>query len=152
VTKQNTQDLTEVLPNVNAAMRIKADVVLVDALCSNTGALSHHPSLRWAKNATHVTDVLVPQQRLDLSNAARAVSPGGVLVYSTCSLLAEENQGVAEWFDENFAEEFEALPFDKTGGPGGNRRVLLPHVHGVDGTFVARWRRKQGGGGAAGMG
>ena len=37
------QDLMEVLPNVNAAMRLKADVVLVDAMCSNTGALAHHP-------------------------------------------------------------------------------------------------------------
>lgn len=145
IRRGQAQDLTEVLPNVNAAMRIKADVVLVDALCSNTGALAHHPSLRWAKNATHVTETLVPQQRTDLSNAARAVSPGGVLVYSTCSLLAEENQGVAEWFDETFKEEFEPLPFDKTGGPVGNRRVLLPHVHGVDGTFVARWRRKAAG-------
>jgi len=137
-------DLMEVLPNVNAAMRIKADVVLVDALCSNTGALAHHPSMRWLKNETWVVESLVPQQKNDLQNAARAVSPGGVLLYSTCSLLACENQEVVDWFDETFADEFESLPFDKTGGPGGNRRALLPHVHGVDGTFIARWRRKLG--------
>ena len=137
-------DLMEVLPNVNAAMRIKADVVLVDALCSNTGALAHHPSMRWLKNETFILETLVPQQKSDLQNAARAVSPGGVLLYSTCSLLACENQEVVNWFEETFAEEFESLPFDKTGGAGGNRRALLPHVHGVDGTFIARWRRKLG--------
>lgn len=137
-------DLMEVLPNVNAAMRIKADVVLVDALCSNTGALAHHPSMRWLKKETYILETLVPQQKSDLQNAARAVSPGGVLLYSTCSLLACENQEVVDWFEQTFAEEFESLPFDKTGGPGGNRRALLPHVHGVDGTFIARWRRKLG--------
>ncbi|EKU23073.1 fmu domain-containing protein [Nannochloropsis gaditana CCMP526] len=144
IRRGQAQDLMEVLPNVMAAMRIKADVVLVDALCSNTGALSHHPSMRWLKNETHILETLVPQQRSDLQNAARAVSPGGVLLYSTCSLLACENQEVVAWFESTFSGEFEPLPFDKTGGPGGNCRALLPHVHGVDGTFIARWRRKLG--------
>lgn len=134
------EDVVELLPNVNAAMRLKADVVLVDALCSNTGALSHHPSMRWSKNETHVMDVLVPRQKDDLASAARAVAPGGVLVYSTCSLLAEENEQVADWFEQEFSHEFEPLSFDKS--PSGNRRLLLPNIHGVDGTFIARWKRK----------
>jgi 16S rRNA (cytosine967-C5)-methyltransferase len=133
------EDQAEVLPNLDAAMRIKADVVLVDALCSNTGALSHHPSLRWSKNETWALEVLPAQQRRDLANAAKAVSPGGVLVYSTCSVLPQENEEVAEWFEKTHGDEFEPLSFDKN--PTGMRR-LLPHVHGLDGTFIARWRRK----------
>lgn len=135
-------DLVEVLPNVNSAMRIRADVVLVDALCSNTGALAHHPSLRWSKNESVILDTYVAQQKLDLESAAKAVSPGGVLVYSTCSLLAAENEDVAEWFQQTHDGEFEPMSFDQS--PEGNKRLLLPHIHNVDGTFIARWRRRAG--------
>lgn len=139
VRRGGVAELVEVLPNINAAMRIKADVVLVDALCSTTGAVVHHPSLRWKLDEAHIRETLVQQQRSDLQNAARAVSPGGILVYSTCSLLSWENEEVADWFEQSFADEFEPLPFDKSNS---NRRVLLPHVHGVDGTFICRWKRK----------
>ena len=132
----------ETLPGKNAAKRIKADVVLVDPICSNTGTLNHHPSLRWAKDEKHVVESLVEQQKQWLSDAAQAVSPGGVLVYSTCSILQCENEDVADWFEENYGYEFEPFTFDKS-IPTGNRRLFLPHVHGLEGTFIARWRRRQ---------
>lgn len=132
----------ETLPGKNAAKRIKADVVLVDPICSNTGALNHHPSMRWAKEEETVVESLVEQQKQWLSDAAQAVSPGGVLVYSTCSLLQCENEDVADWFEENYGHEFEPFTFDKNLVTG-NRRLFLPNVHGLEGTFIARWKRKQ---------
>jgi len=142
IKRMNSDLFVEPLPGKNAAKRIKADVVLVDPICSNTGTLNHHPSMRWAKEEEMVVESLVEQQKQWLSDASQAVSPGGVLVYSTCSLLKCENEEVADWFEENYGYDFEPYTFDKN-VPTGNRRLFLPHVHGLEGTFIARWRRRQ---------
>ena len=77
-----------------------------------------------------------------LTNAATSVAPGGILVYTTCSLFREENQDIAEWFiNSEHGVDFEPEIFDAKG----HMRLLAPHIHGstMDGTFICRWRRKQ---------
>jgi 16S rRNA (cytosine967-C5)-methyltransferase len=70
------------------------DRILVDAPCSGTGTLAHNPEIKWRLKEEHLADLQTRQKRI-LENAKRALKPGGVLVYSTCSLEPEENEGVA---------------------------------------------------------
>ncbi len=101
------------------------DRVLVDAPCSNTGVMRRRPDLRWRLDPSEIARLAALQRRL-LRVAATFVRPGGRLVYSTCSLEAEENEGVAE----AFAAENEGFELEIT-------RALFPPADGMDGAFVA---------------
>jgi 16S rRNA (cytosine967-C5)-methyltransferase len=69
------------------------DRILVDVPCSGTGTLSRHPEIRWKLSVADLSDLHARQARL-LGNALPHLAPGGRLVYSTCSLEPEENEGV----------------------------------------------------------
>ncbi|MCB9653985.1 MAG: RsmB/NOP family class I SAM-dependent RNA methyltransferase [Deltaproteobacteria bacterium] len=73
----------------------KFDCVLVDAPCTGTGTLRRSPDIKWRLNDEDVSTFASLQVRL-LAAAARAVKPGGRLVYATCSVLREENESVVE--------------------------------------------------------
>jgi len=73
--------------------------VLVDAPCTGTGTLRHNPEIRWRITPADIAELAARQRRI-LSNAARAVGVGGRLVYSTCSVEPEENEGVVAAFLE----------------------------------------------------
>ena len=116
------------------------DQVLVDAPCSGLGVIRKKPDIRY-KDPEPLKDL--PQvQRAILDNAARYVKPGGVLVYSTCTVLRRENEGIVEEFlagHPEFALEPFTLPeFGEQPG----RITFWPHIHGTDGFFVAKLRRK----------
>jgi 16S rRNA (cytosine967-C5)-methyltransferase len=70
------------------------DRILIDAPCSGTGTLAHNPEIKWRLREEHIAKLQVRQRRI-LENALQVLKPGGVLVYSTCSLEPEENEGVA---------------------------------------------------------
>ena len=105
------------------------DRVLVDAPCSSLGILNHHPDLRWRK-----CDIrgLARLQRTLLQRAADYVRPGGVLVYSTCTLEPEENERVIEGFLCDHPGFRVTHPYLQ----------LLPHQTGNDGVFAARLKRE----------
>lgn len=129
------------------------DLVLVDVPCSGLGLLAKKPEIRL--NMTEArADALPALQRRILSAAAASVRPGGRLVYSTCTVLPEENGRVVDAFLAEQAGRFEADPFDAllperlasldpelTGQARTGRVQLLPNRHGCDGFFVARFRR-----------
>ncbi len=71
----------------------KFDRILVDAPCSGTGTLGRNPEIRWRIQPSDLTELHEKQTRL-LRNALEVLSPGGILVYSTCSLEREENEDV----------------------------------------------------------
>jgi 16S rRNA (cytosine967-C5)-methyltransferase len=102
------------------------DKILVDAPCSNTGVMRRRVDLRWRISPEEISRL--QQTQLDLLKlAATKLKPGGILVYSTCSLEPEENSEVVKEFlreHKNFKLESE--------------RELLPFVDNVDGAFVAR--------------
>jgi 16S rRNA (cytosine967-C5)-methyltransferase len=75
--------------------RRRFDRVLVDAPCSGTGTLGRNPDLKWRIEPEDITR-LAERQRAILEGALDAVAPGGALVYATCSLEPEENEGVVE--------------------------------------------------------
>ncbi len=101
------------------------DRVLVDVPCSSLGILNHHPDLRWRKCDIHG---LAHLQRTLLDSAADYVCPGGVLVYSTCTLEPEENERVVEGFLSDHPGFQITHPYLQ----------LLPHQTGNDGVFAAR--------------
>jgi len=69
------------------------DAALVDVPCSNTGVLARRPEVRWRLRPGEFPDLIQLQTRL-LLTAVEQVKPGGIVVYSTCSIEPEENQGV----------------------------------------------------------
>ena len=69
------------------------DRILVDAPCSGTGTLARNPEIKWRLTPEDLADLTARQAAL-LDHALAALAPGGLLVYSTCSLETEENEGV----------------------------------------------------------
>ena len=129
----------------------KFDVVLVDAPCSSTGVLRRRPSQRWTLNQKQVCMDLPKLQLRILKEASSYVRPGGKLVYSTCSLVREENEGVVEAFegDDSTGGTFERWDFDPLRimdddgcyEPSEKRNTLTILPSGdSDGFFIARWK------------
>jgi 16S rRNA (cytosine967-C5)-methyltransferase len=137
----------------------KMDRVLVDAPCSGTGTLRRHPDLKWRQTQASVDSVAAVQAAV-LQSAARMVKPGGRLVYTTCSLLAQENEQVAAAFTAAHADfepvavagllvqlkvcDAEQVASLCTGPDGGRDHLRLwPHRHATDGFFAAVWQRQK---------
>jgi 16S rRNA (cytosine967-C5)-methyltransferase len=120
-----------------------ADVVLLDAPCTGTGTFRRHPDGRW-RIAPHDLEALTELQDQLLRAAAEVVRPGGVLVYSTCSLEREENEDRMErflaehpdWTMSPAPDAVDGALLDERG-----RLCVLPQRQGVDGAFAARMRR-----------
>lgn len=138
--------LTAVKPTLqNAAQRREDwvdgfDVVLADVPCSGLGIIRKKPDIRY-KDPEPLKG-LPRVQRSILENCAQYVRPGGTLAYSTCTLLKRENGEVVDSFladHPDFAPEPFALPH--LGGQPG-RITFWPHVHGTDGFFAVKLRRK----------
>ena len=71
----------------------KFDRILVDAPCSGTGTLGRNPEIKWRLQPADLVD-LATRQSLILKHALQVLKPGGLLVYSTCSIEPEENERV----------------------------------------------------------
>ena len=119
------------------------DVVLLDAPCLGTGTFARHPDARW-KVAPRALEVIVQRQHALLDGVAGVVKRGGLLVYATCSLEPEENEIQVERFLADHSE-FAREPAPDTDpalcSPTGDL-TLLPQVHGTDGAYAARLRRR----------
>lgn len=110
------------------------DRVLVDAPCSNTGVLRRRPDARWRWDSERLVE-LVALQRDVLAAAARHVAPGGILVYSTCSIEPEENE-----------EQVRAFLADHSDFVEEGHKVSFPLDSGHDGAFAAVVKRETGNG------
>ncbi len=118
------------------------DGVLVDAPCSCSGTWRRNPAARWTLRENDVSELAELQLRL-LSSAARALKPGGILVYSTCSLFETENTATVRRFIE-LHPQFSPEPFTHplTGKLlNDGQTYLWPWEGDGDGMFVARLRR-----------
>lgn len=102
-----------------------ADRVLLDAPCLGTGTLRRRPDAKWSKTPAQLEELVALQREL-LACATALVKPGGILVYSTCSLEPEENEAqVAWWLEQNSNRQ-------------ATWKNTLPHRDGCDGMFAAR--------------
>ncbi|MBE6974843.1 MAG: 16S rRNA (cytosine(967)-C(5))-methyltransferase RsmB [Ruminococcaceae bacterium] len=131
------QDATVFVPAWENAM----DVVIVDVPCSGYGIIRKKPDIR-DKDPDTMLELPALQLRI-LKNQARYVRPGGVLLYSTCTLLRRENEQVVEDFlKENKEYSLEKLPLpaifpENTTG----MLTLVPGEYDTDGFFIAKLRR-----------
>ena len=121
----------------------QVDGVLIDAPCTGTGTFRRHPDARWRLKISDLA-VMPAMQREILRSAAAIVAPGGLLVYSTCSLETEENDAQVERFLAEH-KEWTLEPPPEGAIPDAvldaGRLRVLPQRHGVDGAFAARLRR-----------
>jgi 16S rRNA (cytosine967-C5)-methyltransferase len=135
-----TADATRPLP-----FSILFDKILLDAPCSGTGTLQRRPEIRWRLNETRLANLQELQVAL-LRNAMKSLKPGGLLIYSTCSLEPEENEQVVEKLigsqagycleiptDEQLKPLFAASPF---------MHLFPPHSN-SDGFFAALIRKNE---------
>ena len=124
----------------NPALIDWADVVIADVPCSGLGIIRKKPDIKWHASAEKISDLVLIQKAI-LSNVKDYVKLGGSLVYSTCTVVREENQAIVEWFlQEN--DDFVLVPIE---GPYVNEATgmveLLPTSQGPDGFFVAKMKR-----------
>ncbi len=117
-----------------------ADKVLLDAPCSGLGVLMKKPDIKWKREPEDIPKLAELQAQL-LENAATLVKPGGVLVYSTCTIEPEENQELIQKFLEQHpvftidsAAKFVHPDLVTTSG----WVETLPSKHQMDGTFAVR--------------
>jgi 16S rRNA (cytosine967-C5)-methyltransferase len=109
------------------ALREAFDRVLLDAPCSGFGIIRKKPDIKLNRKPSDIAELAAVQRKL-LTAAAMYVKPGGVLVYSTCTLTCEENGGNVKWFTGNFPFTLE------------EERLILPSVNN-DGFYIARLKR-----------
>ena len=132
------QDASEFVPEWEGAM----DAVLVDAPCSGLGIIRKKPDIRYRDLKEN--EALPALQKKILANQARYVKKGGVLLYSTCTLLPGENQDVVEDFLKTHPDfSLEKLPLpapfpENTTG----MLTLLPGQWDTDGFFISKMRRQ----------
>ena len=124
----------------------KADVLVADLPCSGLGVLGKKTDLKYKMSAQTQED-LVDLQRNILSTVQAYVKPGGTLIYSTCTIHKEENEGKVHWFLEQFPE-YELVPLKDSLCQELQESVkeegclqLLPGIHESDGFFIAKFKK-----------
>lgn len=121
------------------------DAVLLDAPCSGTGVMAEKPDIKQRLKKEDIPSIVAAQKKL-LDTVCRYVKPGGRLVYSTCSVLPEENRlQMKDFLDRHPEYQLVTLPAslpeelrEKQGEYG---LQLLPHRDEVEGFFIAKMRR-----------
>jgi 16S rRNA (cytosine967-C5)-methyltransferase len=125
----------------------KADRVLVDAPCTGLGIIRRKPDIKWARNCGDRDEITVLQGKI-LSSAARYVRPGGIMVYSTCTLEPEENEEIVKNFIQTHGEfEMEDISayFPETLHKASAREGFVqfyPHTDKIDGFFIAKMKKR----------
>lgn len=117
------------------------DYILADVPCSGIGIIRKKPDIRY--KAIEDVGKLPELQRSILDNVSKYLKPNGVLVYSTCTILSDENSNVIKSFlarNSDFYEEKTEVPVPYVKNEFGY--TLLPHISGTDGFYFCKLRRK----------
>jgi len=152
--KHNVQrlGLTSVRPfavdvsrGLTGALALPYDRILVDAPCSGLGTLRSHPEAKWQKDERDIRRLSKLQKKI-VRRLSSYLKPGGILVYATCTLTREENEGVVEDFldhERGFVLDNarDTLPREAKSMISGKYFLALPHKHNTDGFFAARMRK-----------
>ena len=115
---------------INKENEEKADIVIADLPCSGLGIMGRKPDIKYNLSKEKIMELAKLQKDI-LSVVHRYVKPGGILVYSTCTISSEENEKNADWLCENYG--FEKCHEYKQILPGSNNDS--------DGFFIAKLRR-----------
>lgn len=116
------------------------DHVLLDAPCSGLGVLRRRPDARWRIRPSDVDDLVKLQQQL-ITAALELVRPGGTLLYSVCTLTAEESEHIDRWLSVTHPSLVALPPPAAPWEPLGRGARLLPQAMGTDGMYVLNLRR-----------
>ena len=137
IIEANAADAREFIPELEG----KADAVLCDVPCSGYGVIAKKPEIRFKPISE--SEKLPQIQYAILENCSRYVKDGGVLVYSTCTVLPEENKNNTDRFLVEHPE-FESEEITLNGKKYTNGIQLLPNIHGTDGFYIAKFRKRLG--------
>ena len=126
-------------------LELEADVVILDPPCTSTGTFRKLPSAKWRIRPRSIAKMATFQWQM-LDNIAQNVKSKGTLVYSTCSIMVEENEMIIERFLKQHSE-FSLVGVTPEMGMSGLRgldkcRRLYPHVHGCNGFFIAKMQKE----------
>ncbi len=114
----------------DSSMEEKADRVLVDAPCSGLGVIRRKPEIKYKKKSGEIDELLPEKQLAILSASSKYLKPGGILVYSTCTISPDENREVVR----NFLKANPAFSKEE-------ELQLLPNVHNTDGFYICKMKR-----------
>lgn len=134
--------------NFDESLLSKADYVLVDAPCSGLGLIRRKPEIKWNRNQENIEKIKEIQNKI-LINASKYLKPGGILIYSTCTIGKEENVGIVKKFlKEN--NDFKLMGFDSLLDSKENIKTakdgyieLFPHIHETDGFFISKMQKNE---------
>lgn len=123
-----------------------ADIVIADLPCSGLGVFGKKPDIKYKMKPEQQKD-LVQLQREILNVVTKYVKKGGTLLYSTCTINRDENEGNLKYILDNFPFEVESLdtylPENLIGETTKNGFIqLIPGIHSTDGFFIARLRKR----------
>ena len=121
----------------------KADLVLCDVPCSGLGVMTRKRDIKYNVTPQKLRSLITLQKKI-AANAAGVLKPGGVLIYSTCTINRQENEKMAEYLGKKLGLIPENLTHylpENFPGIEGNCVQLFPDVHGTDGFFMARFRK-----------
>jgi 16S rRNA (cytosine967-C5)-methyltransferase len=125
----------------NPSLDGQFDAVIADVPCSGLGVIRKKPEIRY-KNQAELAGLPAVQLAI-LENVSHYLKPGGVLLYSTCTLLEQENEAVVTQFLQGHPE-FQLVPFslpDPIGACRDGMITLWPHLHDTDGFFIAKLQK-----------
>jgi 16S rRNA (cytosine967-C5)-methyltransferase len=129
---------------INVFKPASFDRILLDAPCSGFGVIRRKPDIKWTKTEQDIAQIASIQKQL-LDSVSKLLKPGGLLVYSTCTIEKEENSGVVDAFLTNHAD-FTLDPTLENRLPKQLHRYmereagqvqLLPHYFETDGFYIA---------------
>jgi 16S rRNA (cytosine967-C5)-methyltransferase len=143
--KSITAECADMTEDIRPAHPQRFDRVLVDAPCTGLGTLRGHPEIKWRRTGADVERLSRLQRRL-LSSAADALEGGGVLVYSTCTVMRAENDAVVEDVmrtrpELRLEDAAQYLPPEARPLAEDGFLRTFPHRHNTDGFFAARLRK-----------
>lgn len=117
------------------------DAILADVPCSATGVIRRHPDIKLLRQADDIKQLVAIQAEV-LCTLWQKLKPGGILLYTTCSILPEENHRQIDTFLEQHSDAT-AMPIELTQGfAAGNGWQLLPQIDGHDGFFYAKLQKQ----------
>ena len=123
----------------------KADVLLADVPCSGLGVIGHKQDIKYRVTKESLKEIRKLQEEI-ITNVIEYIKPGGILMYSTCTMNPGENEEMAAWICETFGLEpvsmRDRLPAALAEEAGQGMVQLLPGVHKTDGFFLAKFRKK----------
>ena len=136
-------DIINAFPHdARAPFEKQYDAVICDVPCSGYGVIRKKPEIRYKPQKDSAA--MPPIQSAILENLSQYVKPGGIIIYSTCTVLDEENEGVVREFlrvHPEFSAERFALPNGEAAENG--YITFWPDIHGTDGFFVCKLRRNE---------